>query len=82
MKTKSSMVETALSQEHPQIQSEERPEHISVARLEQLRANYEAARKAGRWHKPIMTDEQRQTAAQLLAELALLDEHETFPEGA
>jgi hypothetical protein len=65
--------------DHPQVQSEEKPDQISVARLEQLRANYEAARKAGRWHKPILTDEQRQTAAELLTELALL---EKTPEGA
>ena len=58
---------------------QESPEQISVARLEQLRANYEAARKAGRWHKPVMTDDQRQAAAHLLAELALLDEK--VPEG-
>jgi tRNA uridine 5-carbamoylmethylation protein Kti12 len=82
MKTKSSTVERSLSQEHPQIQSEERPEQISMARLKQLRTNYEAALKAGRWHKPLMTDDQRQTAAQLLAELALVDEHENLPEGA
>jgi hypothetical protein len=62
--------------------SEEASEHISVARLEQLRANYEAARREGRWHKPVMTDDQRQAAAQLLAELALLDEVEKVPEGA
>jgi len=68
--------------DHPQVQPEEQPDQISVARLEQLRANYEAARKAGCWHKPILTDEQRQTAAELLAELALLDEYENAPEGA
>ncbi len=68
--------------DHPQVQSEEQPDQISVARLEQLRANYEAARKAGLWHKPILTDEQRQTAAELLTELALLDELENTPEGA
>lgn len=71
-----------MSQKHPQIQSEERPEQISVARLEQLRANYEAALKAGRWHKPLLTDDQRQTAAELLAELALVDDQEKVPEGA
>ena len=68
--------------DHPQVQSQEQPDQISVARLEQLRANYEAARQAGRWHKPILTDEQRQTAAELLTELALLDEYENAPEGA
>jgi tRNA uridine 5-carbamoylmethylation protein Kti12 len=82
IKTKSSTVETALSQEHPQTQSEEYPEPITVARLEQLRANYEAALKAGRWHKPLMTEEQRQAAAELLADLALVDEQEPVPEGA
>jgi hypothetical protein len=71
-----------VSQKRTQVQSEQAPEQISVTRLEQLRANYEAAIKAGRWHKPMMTDEQRQTAAQLLAELALLDEQENTPEGA
>jgi peptidyl-tRNA hydrolase len=58
----------------------EAPESLSVARLEQLRANYEAAKRAGQWHKPIFTTEQRQVAAQLLAELALLDEQERIPE--
>ena len=67
--------------DHPQVQSEEKPDQMSVARFEQLRANYEAARKAGRWHRPLLTDEQRQTAAQLLAELALLDEQERSSEG-
>ena len=67
--------------DHPQVQPEEQPDQISVARLEQLRANYEAAREAGHWHKPTLTDEQRQTAAELLAELALLDK-ETISEGA
>ncbi len=62
-----------MKDKRPQVQSEQ----VSVARLEQLRANYEAAREAGRWHKPIMTDDQRQTAAQLLAELALLEEEKT-----
>jgi hypothetical protein len=71
-----------VSQKRTQVQSEQAPEQISVTRLEQLRANYEAAIKAGRWHKPMMIDEQRQTAAQLLAELALLDEQENTPEGA
>ena len=71
-----------MAQEHPQIQSEEHPGQISVARLEQLRANYEAALKAGHWHKPMMTEEQRQTAAELLAELALLNEPEKTPKGA
>jgi hypothetical protein len=70
-----------MSQDHPQVQPEEKSDPISVARLEQLRANYEAALKAGRWHKPLLTDEQRQTAAELLAELALLDE-ENLSEGA
>jgi hypothetical protein len=69
-------------EDQPQVQSEEKPDQISVARLEQLRANYEAALKAGRWHKPLMTEEQRQVAAELLAELALVDERETLPEGA
>ena len=64
-----------------QVQSEESPEQISVARLEQLRANYEAARKAGRWRKPMLSDDQRQTAAQLLAELALLEQDEITSEG-
>jgi hypothetical protein len=67
--------------DQPQVQSEEQPDQISVARLEQLRANYEAARKAGHWHKPILTDEQRQTAAELLTELALIDK-EPVSEGA
>ena len=71
-----------MSQKRTQAQSEESPEHISVARLEELRANYEAALKTGRWHKPMMTDDQRQTAAELLAELALLNEPEKTPEGA
>ena len=71
-----------MSADHPQVQPEEKPDQISVARLEQLRANYEAARKAGHWHKPILTDEQRQTAAELLTELALLDEYENASEGA
>lgn len=70
-----------MNRKHTQFKPEEAPEQISVARLEQLRANYEAARKAGRWQKPVMTDEQRQTAALLLAELALLDEQEKVPEG-
>ena len=70
-----------MSQKRPQVQSEEAPEQISVTRLEQLRANYEAALKAGRWHKPMMTDEQRQTATQLLAELALVDDQEKVSEG-
>jgi DNA invertase Pin-like site-specific DNA recombinase len=70
-----------VSQKRPQSQPEPAPEQISVARLEQLRANFEAARKAGRWHKPILTDEQRQTAAELLAELALIDK-EPISEGA
>ena len=62
------------------IVEDETPESYSVARLEQLRANYEAAKRAGQWHKPIFTNEQRQAAAQLLAELALLDEKELSPE--
>ena len=72
-----------MNRKHPQFKPEEAaPEQIRAARLEQLRTNYEAARKAGRWHKPVMTDEQRQTAALLLAELALLDDQEKVPEGA
>ena len=71
-----------MREDHPQVQAEEQPDQISVARLEQLRANYEAARKAGHWHKPILTDEQRQTAAELLTELALLEKDEKAPEGA
>ena len=67
--------------DHPQIQAEEKLDQISVARLEQLRANYEAALKTGRWHKPVMTEEQRQTAAELLAELALLNDQENSSEG-
>jgi hypothetical protein len=70
-----------VSQKRHQVQFEEIAEQISVARLEQLRTNYETAREAGRWHKPMMTDEQRQTAAQLLAELALLDKQEKTLEG-
>lgn len=70
-----------MTHKQPQVQSEERPEQISVARLEQLRANYEVARKAGRWQKPLLTDEQRQIATQLLAELALLDEQLPVMEG-
>lgn len=70
-----------MSQKRHQVQFEEIAEQISVARLEQLRTNYETAREAGRWHKPMMTDEQRQTAAQLLAELALLDKQEKTLEG-
>ncbi len=62
------------------ISEDEMPELLSVARLEELRANYEAARQAGQWQKPIFTTEQRQAAAQLLAELALLDEKEMLPE--
>jgi hypothetical protein len=70
-----------VSRKHPQTQSEQAPEQVSVARLEQLRANYEASRKAGRWQKPLLTDEQRQIAAQLLTELALLEEQERSSEG-
>jgi hypothetical protein len=62
------------------IAEDEMPESLSVARLEELRTNYEAARQAGQWRKPIFTTEQRQAAAQLLAELALLDEKELSPE--
>ena len=70
-----------MSQKRTQVKSEEAPEQISVTRLEQLRANYEAAKQAGRWHKPSLTADQRQVAAQLLADLALLDEPEKVPEG-
>ena len=70
-----------MREDQSQVQPEEKPDQISVARLEQLRANYEAARKAGHWHKPILTDEQRQTAAELLTELALIDK-EPVSEGA
>jgi hypothetical protein len=76
------MVEPALSRKHKPIRSEETSEPITVSRLEQLRVNYEAALKAGRWQKPLMTEEQRQAAAELLADLALVDEPETVPEGA
>jgi hypothetical protein len=82
MTQKSSPVESALSQKPTQGRSEESQERISVARLEQLRANYEAARQAGHWHKPMMTEDQRQAAAQLLAELALVDENKHSSEGA
>jgi hypothetical protein len=72
-----------VNREHTQFKPKEAvPEQISVARLEQLRANYEAAKQAGRWHKPILSTDQRQVAAQLLAELALLDEAERATEGA
>lgn len=70
-----------MSRKHQPIQSEEASEPITAARLEQLRANYEAAFKAGQWHKPLLTDEQRQTAEQLLADLALLDNQQGTPEG-
>jgi hypothetical protein len=71
-----------VNREHTSNKAEEAaPERISVARLEQLRANYEAAKQAGQWHKPSLTPDQRQVAAQLLAELALLDEPEKVPEG-
>ena len=63
-------------------QEEASPDQISVARLEQLRANYEAAKQAGQWQKPIFTSEQRQVAAQLLAELALFGEQKETSEGA
>ena len=68
-----------MNEKPTQAQSETATEPISAARLEQLRANYETALKAGRWQKPVMTDDQRQAAAQLLAELALLDDK--TPEG-
>ena len=70
-----------MTHKQPQIQSEERPECISVARLEQLRTNYEAARQAGKWQKPLLTNEQRQIATELLAELALVDERPPVIEG-
>ncbi len=81
MKQKSSQVKTAVSRNHTSSR-DEASEPISVARLEQLRANYEAARREGRWQRPVMTDDQRQAAAQLLAELALVDEHKQSSEGA
>ncbi len=71
-----------MSRKHKAIRSEETSEPITVARLEQLRANYEAALKAGRWQKPLMTEEQRQAATELLADLALVDEQKPVPEGA
>jgi hypothetical protein len=71
-----------VNREHTSNRSEEAaPEQISVARLEQLRANYEAAKQAGQWHKPSLTADQRQVAAQLLAELALLEKAEKVSEG-
>jgi hypothetical protein len=63
------------------MQDVEKPERLSVSDLERLRANYEAALKAGLWHKPVLTDEQRQVAAQLLADLALTAEKETIHGG-
>ncbi len=82
MEQKSSRVETALSRNDTSSRSDEASEPISVARLEQLRANYEAARREGRWQRPVMTEDQRQAAAQLLAELALVDENKQSSEGA
>jgi hypothetical protein len=54
------------------------PVRYSVADLERLRRNYEQAVRAGQWQKPCLTAEQREAAAQLLAELALID-HPTLP---
>lgn len=72
-----------MNREHTADRPEEAaPDQISVARLEQLRANYEAAKQAGQWQKPTLTSEQRQVAAQLLAELALIDDQEKPSEGA
>ncbi len=57
---------------HRTSQKDSVPVRYSVADLERLRRNYEQAVRAGQWQKPCLTAEQRETAAQLLAELALI----------
>jgi hypothetical protein len=64
---------------HRPSQKDSVPVRYSVADLERLRRNYEQAVRAGQWQKPCLTAEQRETAAQLLAELALIPSDKTPP---
>lgn len=70
-----------MTHEHTQTQPETDAGQLTLTRLEQLRVNYEAALKAGRWQRPLMTEEQRQVVAELLADLALFEKDENTPEG-
>jgi len=45
---------------------------LSLTDLERLRRNYQQAVEAGQWQRPLLTPDQHQTAAHLLAELALI----------
>lgn len=64
---------------HRPSQKESVPVRYSVADLERLRHNYEQAVRNGQWQKPCLTADQRETAAQLLAELALILSDKTPP---
>jgi len=62
----------ALSANPPALSAKPASRPLSLTDLERLHRNYQQAVEAGQWQRPLLTPDQHQTAAHLLAELALI----------